>query len=86
MKSFTRALCAACAAFAFEVQAASLDHSVEAFANATVQPGGIRAGGSGINFFDIEGVDNGSFASYGVARFDLAAASSLAALAAIRGM
>jgi hypothetical protein len=45
---------------------------VEAHQNATVQPGGVRSGGSGLAFFNIEGSDNGSFASYGVARFDLA--------------
>ncbi|MCP5279940.1 MAG: PEP-CTERM sorting domain-containing protein [Thiobacillus sp.] len=47
--------------------------SVEAFANATVQPAGPRTGSSGTNYFNIEGSDNGGFASYGVARFDLAA-------------
>ena len=46
--------------------------SVEAIQNATVQPGGVRTGGSGINFFNVEGADYGSFASYGVARFDIA--------------
>ncbi|OGB05714.1 MAG: hypothetical protein A3E25_16705 [Burkholderiales bacterium RIFCSPHIGHO2_12_FULL_69_20] len=45
---------------------------VEAHQNATVQPGGVRTGSSGLAFFNIEGSDNGSFASYGVARFDLA--------------
>ena len=49
---------------------------VEAFQNATVQPGGVRTGGSGINFFNIEGTDFGNFASYGVARFDVSAAKA----------
>ncbi len=44
---------------------------VEAFQNATVQPAGVRTGGSGINFFNIEGSDFGSFSSFGVARFDI---------------
>ncbi|WP_018409864.1 hypothetical protein [Methyloversatilis thermotolerans] len=46
--------------------------SVEAHQNATVQPGGVRTGNNGINFFNIEGSDYGSFASYGVTRFDIA--------------
>lgn len=45
---------------------------VEAHQNATVQPGGVRTGSSGLAFFNIEGSDNGSFASYGIVRFDLA--------------
>jgi len=45
--------------------------TTEAIANATVQPGGVRTGSSGINFFNVEGADYGSFASYGVVRFDL---------------
>ncbi|MCQ9378383.1 PEP-CTERM sorting domain-containing protein [Methyloversatilis sp. XJ19-49] len=49
---------------------------VEAFQNATVQPGGVRTGGSGINFFNVEGADFGSFASYGVVRFDIASLKS----------
>lgn len=49
---------------------------VEAIQNATVQPGGVRTGGNGINFFNIEGADYGSFASYGVVRFDIAALKS----------
>lgn len=48
-------------------------NSVEANANATVQAGGPRSGGSGLAFFNIEGSGNGNFASYGVARFDLSA-------------
>jgi hypothetical protein len=51
--------------------AAAQAASVEAIGNATVQPGGVRTGGSGINFFNIEGADYGSFASYGAIRFDL---------------
>jgi hypothetical protein len=46
--------------------------SVEAFANATVQPGGVRTGSSGLAFFNVEGVDFANFASYGAARFQLA--------------
>ncbi len=43
--------------------------SVEASDNATVQPAGPRAGGSGKAFFNVEGSVNGTFASYGVADF-----------------
>ncbi|WP_374337408.1 hypothetical protein [Methyloversatilis sp.] len=50
--------------------------SVEAFQNATVQPAGVRTGNNGINFFNIEGIDYGNFASYGVARFDVASLKS----------
>ena len=45
--------------------------TVEAFDNATVQPGGPRSGGSGKAFFNIEGSALGNFASYGVARFNI---------------
>lgn len=41
-------------------------NAVEAFDNATVQPGGPRTGTGGKNFFNVEGKDNGNFASYGV--------------------
>jgi hypothetical protein len=50
--------------------------SVEAFANATVQPGGVRTGSSGLAFFNIEGSDFDRFASYGAARFDLSGIKS----------
>ena len=46
---------------------------VEAFDNGTIQANGPRTGSSGLAFFNIEGSDKGSFASYGVARFDLSA-------------
>ncbi|MBX9606941.1 MAG: hypothetical protein K2Y51_12010 [Gammaproteobacteria bacterium] len=62
------------AAASLALDAQALTVSVEAFDNATVQPGGPRSGSSGKAFFNIEGADNGSFASYGVARFDLTAA------------
>ncbi len=44
--------------------------SAEAFDNATVQSGGPRSGSGGKAFFNIEGEDNGNFASYGVADFN----------------
>ena len=47
--------------------------SLEATDNATVQPGGPRTGSSGKAFFNVEGGNNGAFASYGVADFDFAA-------------
>lgn len=50
--------------------------SVEAFNNATVQPGGPRAGSSGKAFFNVEGSNNGNFASYGIARWDLSSVKS----------
>ncbi len=50
--------------------------SVEAFDNATVRDTGVRGGSSGEAFFNIEGANNGSFASYGVARWDISAAKA----------
>lgn len=47
--------------------------SVEAFNNATVQPGGPRSGASGKNYFNIEGSANNQYASWGAADFDNAA-------------
>lgn len=44
--------------------------TVEASDNATVQPGGPRSGSSGKAFFNVEGSDYGSFASFGVMDFD----------------
>src|SRR5262245_33554919 len=38
--------------------------------NATVQPGGPRAGASGKSFFNLEGSANTTFASFGVADFN----------------
>lgn len=69
MKASSWLLSAALAFGGAEVSALTL--SVEAFDNATVQPGGPRSGSSGKAFFNIEGSANGSFASYGVARFDI---------------
>lgn len=51
---------------------AQITLETEAFVNATVQPSGPRTGSSGTRFFNIEGSDNGSFASYGATRFDIA--------------
>lgn len=42
----------------------------EAFDNATVWPSGPRPGPNGKRFCNIEGLNNGDFASYGVADFD----------------
>lgn len=50
--------------------------SIEAIGNATVQPAGPRTGSNGLAFLNIEGSANGSFASYGVARFDLSSIKS----------
>ncbi len=44
--------------------------STEAFNNATVQPAGPRTGSAGKAFFNIEGNNNGQFASFGVADFN----------------
>lgn len=46
--------------------------SATASANATVQPGGPRTGSSGTNYFNIEGANNGSFASWGALDFNVA--------------
>jgi hypothetical protein len=40
-----------------------------AFNNATIQPAGPRTGANGTNYFNIEGANNGTFASFGVADF-----------------
>ncbi len=48
---------------------AQLTVSAEAVNNATVRPDGPRTGSSGKNFFNIEGNNNGAFASFGVADF-----------------
>ncbi|MEM9056637.1 MAG: endonuclease/exonuclease/phosphatase family protein, partial [Pseudomonadota bacterium] len=45
--------------------------AVTAFDNATVQAAGPRPGDSGKAFFNVQGSDNGNFASFGVADFDL---------------
>jgi hypothetical protein len=37
----------------------------------TIQPAGPRQGVNGDRFFNVEGLNNGAFASYGVARWDL---------------
>jgi hypothetical protein len=46
------------------------EFSALAFDNATVEPDGPRGGANGKNFFNMEGVSNGTFASFGVADFD----------------
>lgn len=47
-----------------------------AIGNATVQGAGVRTGSNGEAFLNIEGSANGSFASYGVVRFDLGTVQS----------
>ena len=47
--------------------------TVNASGNATVQSGGPRTGANGLRFFNVEGGGSGSFASFGVADFVLAA-------------
>jgi hypothetical protein len=46
--------------------------SVTAAGNATVQSSGPRTGSNGTKYFNIEGANNGSYADYGVIRFDTA--------------
>lgn len=58
--------------------------SIEANHNITVQPAGPRQGGSGLNFFNIEGNANGNFASFGVAEFLFDAGAFSDPLAAIK--
>ncbi|MCB8932536.1 MAG: PEP-CTERM sorting domain-containing protein [Fimbriimonadaceae bacterium] len=50
--------------------AAQAQYSAEAFDNATVQPAGPRGGSSGKAFLNIEGNNNGTFASFGVLDFN----------------
>lgn len=69
MNKMTILLAAAGTLAALDVSAATL--SVAASDVATVQPGGPRGGSAGKEFFNVEGANNGSFASYGVARFDV---------------
>jgi len=54
---------------------AALGDTASTFATetATIQPDGPRQPPNGDNFFNIEGEENGDFASYGVVRFDVAA-------------
>ena len=44
-------------------------YSTEASHNITVQPAGPRQGANGLRFFNVQGNNNGAFASYGVADF-----------------
>jgi hypothetical protein len=53
--------------------AASTSLAGLAFSNATVQPSGPRTGANGLNFFNLEGSANNTFASFGVVRFNLTA-------------
>ncbi len=46
---------------------------MSAFDNSTIQPGGPRPGSQNSGFWNIEGSNNGNFASYGVADFSIAA-------------
>jgi hypothetical protein len=59
--------------FRFQAAPDSFDQtfSREALDNETVQPAGPRQGAAGENFFNIEGDENGTFASFGVVDFDL---------------
>jgi hypothetical protein len=52
-------------------EAAGASITVQAFNNATVQPGGPRTGSNGKGFFNMEGSGNGTFASYGVLDFQI---------------
>lgn len=44
-------------------------YSAEATHNLTIQPAGPRQGGNGLNFFNVQGNNNGAFASWGLAEF-----------------
>jgi len=50
---------------------AQVTSSSVAVQTGTIQPAGPRQGVNGDRFFNIEGLNNGTFASYGVARWDL---------------
>lgn len=67
-------------------QAQVMSNTVLASNNATVQPGGPRSGSSGKAFFNIEGTDNGNFASYGVVDFDGSAVSFSEAIAGLNSV
>jgi hypothetical protein len=66
--SFAAAALLATAAVAY---ATPLPYSYKATDNATVQGAGPRTGANGKAFFNMEGSSNGTFASFGVADFDL---------------
>jgi hypothetical protein len=51
--------------------------SFEATDNATVQPAGPRTGANGKNFLNVEGSNNNTFASFGVAEFDFSTLTPL---------
>lgn len=61
-------------------------NSLEAFDNATVQPGGPRSGTAGKNFFNVEGIGLGTFASYGVIDFDGSALSFSEAITGVTAL
>src|SRR5262249_11760426 len=63
--------------------AARADVIVSASDNATVQPGGPRAGSNGKAFFNIEGPANGTFASFGVVDFQLTADSTVTSISGL---
>lgn len=79
-------LCLPLIAVASLSQAQLMSNTIAAFDNATVQPGGPRSGSSGKAFFNIEGSDNGNFASYGVVDFDGTGVSFAGPIGAITGV
>lgn len=60
--------------------------SFEATDNATVRPAGPRSGGSGKNFFNVEGNNNGVNASFGVADFNFTTLELTGTVTAVSGV
>jgi hypothetical protein len=63
--------------------AAQADFITSATNNATVQPGGPRAGPNAKFFFDVEGSSNGPFASFGVVDFQTPSGATIAQASAL---
>lgn len=78
--TFTMAIATAIVPWA---QAATI--SLLASDNATVQGGGPRSGASGKAFFNMEGSNNGTFASFGVADFNFSSVSLGGTATAVSG-
>jgi hypothetical protein len=66
--------------------AAAVPVSLEATDNATVRPAGPRAGGSGKNFFNVEGNNNGVNASFGVVDFNFSTLELTGAVSTVTGV
>jgi hypothetical protein len=63
--------------------AARADFITSATNNATVQPGGPRAGSNGKRFFNMEGSNNNQFASFGVVDFQTPSGATISQVSAL---